>query len=162
MIVPGGGLAPDGSDWVPCRPNFFLSVRVLSRLFRRLLLEGLVKLHRRGRLRFFGDHAGLADPAAFAAWATPLRKIDWVVIVPEARLRHDAKEPFAGPKAVLAFATGLGPVAAIRGSPVALYAPCRHLEQPPDPRRCGPRDLPRQELSRRGAQATHDHDAGHS
>lgn len=103
MIVPGGGLAPDGSGWVPCRPNFFLSVRVLSRLFRRLLLEGLAKRHRRGRLRFFGDHARLADPTAFAAWATPLRKIDWVVVVPEARLRHDPKKPFAGPKAVLSY-----------------------------------------------------------
>ena len=106
MIVPGGGLSLDesssseaigqqnGSVWVPCRPNFFLSVRVLSRLFRRLFLEGLVKLHATGKLQFFNDHTGLADPAAFAAMLAPLRKIDWVVY---------AKEPFAGPKAVLAY-----------------------------------------------------------
>lgn len=94
MIVPGGGLSPDGSAWVPCRPNFFLSVRVLSRLFRRLFLEGLAKLHAAGKLRFFNDHADLADPAAFDAMLTPLRKTGWVVY---------AKEPFAGPKAVLAY-----------------------------------------------------------
>ncbi len=102
MIVPGGGLSVDGSRWVPCRANFFLSVRVLSRLFRRLFLAGLVKLHRDGRLAFFGDHAGLADRSAFDAFLDPLRRIEWVVY---------AKEPpdqvrgrlFAGPKAVLAY-----------------------------------------------------------
>ena len=94
MIVPGGGLSADGSEWVSCRANFFLSVRVLSRLFRRLFLDGLVKFHRQGRLTFFGDHAELADKAAFNAFLDPLRKIDWVVY---------AKEPFAGPKAVLAY-----------------------------------------------------------
>ncbi len=94
MIVPGGGLSADGSQWVPCRPNFFLSVRVLSRLFRRLFLEGLVKLHDDDRLTFFGDHKALADRSAFDAFLDPLRKTDWVVY---------AKEPFAGPKAVLAY-----------------------------------------------------------
>jgi hypothetical protein len=94
MIVPGGGLSVDGSQWVPCRANFFLPVRVLSRLFRRLFLKGLVKLHQGGRLSFFGDHAGLADRSAFDAFLDPLRKSDWVVY---------AKEPFAGPKAVLAY-----------------------------------------------------------
>ena len=94
MIVPGGGLSADGSQWVPCRANFFLPVRVLSRLFRRLFLEGLSKLHRGGRLAFFGDHAGLADRAAFDAVLEPLRSTEWVVY---------AKEPFAGPKAVLAY-----------------------------------------------------------
>jgi hypothetical protein len=94
MIVPGGGLSTDGSQWVPCRPNFFLPVRVLSRQFRRLFLDGLTRLHREGRLAFFGDHAGLADRTAFDAFLAPLRKIDWVVY---------AKEPFAGPKAVLAY-----------------------------------------------------------
>jgi hypothetical protein len=94
MIVPGGGLSADGSRWVPCRANFFLSVRVLSRLFRRLFLQGLAKLHRDDRLSFFGDHAGLADRSAFNAFLEPLRKTDWVVY---------AKEPFAGPKAVLAY-----------------------------------------------------------
>ena len=94
MIVPGGGLSADGSEWIACRKNFFLPVRVLSRLFRRLFLEGLAKLHRDGRLAFFGEHTHLADSAAFDAFLAPLRKTDWVVY---------AKEPFAGPKAVLAY-----------------------------------------------------------
>jgi hypothetical protein len=103
MIVPGGGLSTDGTSWIACRKNFFLSVRVLSRLYRRLILEGLSKLHKAGKLQFCGDHAGLIDRNTFDDFLQPLRKIDWVVIVPEARLRHDAKEPFAGPKAVLAY-----------------------------------------------------------
>ena len=94
MIVPGGGLAADGESWIACRKNFFLSVRVLSRLYRRLILEGLVKLHNAGKLRFFGGHVELADRAAFDAFLKPVRKIEWVVY---------AKEPFAGPKAVLAY-----------------------------------------------------------
>jgi hypothetical protein len=94
MIVPGGGLSPDGSEWIACRKNFFLPVRVLSRLFRRLFLDGLARLHRDGRLAFFGEHAGLADRAAFDAFLAPLRTAEWVVY---------AKEPFAGPKAVLAY-----------------------------------------------------------
>ncbi len=94
MIVPGGGLSPDGTRWVSCRPGFFLPVRVLSRLFRRLFLEGLSALHRAGKLAFFGDLEGLADPSAFAAWLAPLRKIERVVY---------AKPPFGGPEAVLAY-----------------------------------------------------------
>jgi hypothetical protein len=94
MIVPGGGLSADGSQWVPCRANFFLSVRVLSRLFQRRFLDGLVKLYREGRLAFFGDHEALADRSAFDAFLDPLRKSEWVVY---------AKEPFTGPKAVLAY-----------------------------------------------------------
>lgn len=93
-IVPGGGLAPDGAHWIACRPGFFLPVRVLLRLFRRRYLEELDKAHRAGQLRFFGDEAGLADPAAFAAWMKPLRQCEWVVY---------AKRPFAGPAAVLAY-----------------------------------------------------------
>ena len=93
-IVPGGGLAPDGSRWVACRPGFFLSVRVLSRLFRRRFLEELQRLHDVGALRFFGEHAVLAEPAAFKAWLAPLSKCEWVVY---------AKRPFAGPQAVLAY-----------------------------------------------------------
>jgi hypothetical protein len=93
-IVPGGGLAPDGTTWVACRPGFFLPVRVLSRLFRRRFLEELQRLHQAGRLQFFGEHAGLADAAQFKAWLAPLRKAEWVVY---------AKPPFAGPKAVLAY-----------------------------------------------------------
>jgi len=94
MIVPGGGLSADGIKWIACRKNFFLPVRVLSRLYRRLILAGLAKLHKAGKLHFFGDHAELGDRAAFDAFLQPLRKIDWVVY---------AKEPFAGPKAVLAY-----------------------------------------------------------
>ena len=79
MIVPGGGLSDDGSRWVSCRPSFFLSVRVLSRLFRRLFLAMLVAAHAAGQLKFFGDHAALADKAAFAAFLAPLRRTEWVV-----------------------------------------------------------------------------------
>ena len=94
MIVPGGGLSPDGTRWVPCRPGFFLHVRVLSRLFRRLFIEGLLALHRADALCFFGDLAGLSDAEAFAAWLAPFRKSEWVVY---------AKPPFGGPEAVLAY-----------------------------------------------------------
>ena len=93
-IVPGGGLSPDGQSWIACRPGFFLSVRVLSRLFRRRFLEELEQAHQSGQLRFFGDHAALADASAFAQWLTPLRQCEWVVY---------AKRPFAGPAAVLAY-----------------------------------------------------------
>ena len=94
MIVPGGGISPDGQRWVPCRPGFFLSVRVLSRLFRRLFLEKLIATHAAGRLSFFGDHAHLAEAPSFAAYLAPLRKAEWVVY---------AKRPFGGPEAVLAY-----------------------------------------------------------
>src|SRR4051794_1170581 len=93
-IVPGGGLALDGNRWVACRPGFFLSVRVLSRLFRRRFLEELLRLHQVGKLQFFSDHAALAETPAFKAWLAPLRKCEWVVY---------AKRPFAGPQAVLAY-----------------------------------------------------------
>jgi hypothetical protein len=93
MIVPGGGLSRDRTRWVACKPGFFLHVRVLSRLFRRLFIEGLLALHRASDLAFFGDLAGLADLDLFTAWLAPLRKPDWVVY---------AKPPFGGPEAVLA------------------------------------------------------------
>jgi hypothetical protein len=93
-IVPGGGLAPDADRWVPCKPGFFLPVRVLSRLFRRRFLEELENLHRDGKLKFFGDHLDLADPQAFADWLMPLRQCEWVVY---------AKRPFAGPEQVLEY-----------------------------------------------------------
>jgi hypothetical protein len=67
IIVPGGGISRDGQRWVSCRPGFFLPVRVLSRLFRRLFLEQLNALHAAGRLQFFGDHARLNERGAFAA-----------------------------------------------------------------------------------------------
>jgi hypothetical protein len=94
MIVPGGGLSPDGTRWIACRPNFFLPVRMLSKLFRRLILEKLATAHAAGQLRFFGPHADLADAKAFAAFLAPLRKTKWFVY---------AKQPFAGPEAVLAY-----------------------------------------------------------
>jgi hypothetical protein len=93
-IVPGGGISPDGSSWISCRPGFFLPVRVLSRLFRRLILEKLTAAHQAGQLKFFGQHAGLLDHGAFAGHLAPLRKVEWVVY---------AKRPFAGPEAVLAY-----------------------------------------------------------
>jgi len=93
-IVPGGGISLDGERWVACRPNFFLSVRVLSSRFRRRFLERLRDAHDAGRLRFFGDHAPLANPRTFADFLQPLRDIDWVVY---------AKPPFGGPDAVLAY-----------------------------------------------------------
>ena len=93
-IVPGGGLSPDGKSWVSCRPGFFLPVRVLSRLFRRLFLDKLAAAHSAGRLHFFGNHAQLGERQVFAAHLAPLRKIEWVVY---------AKRPFAGPRAVLAY-----------------------------------------------------------
>jgi Putative transposase len=94
MIVPGGGISLDGERWVACRPDFFLPVRVLSRLFRRLFLERLLVAHQAGRLKFFGDHTTLADPQAFAAHLARLRRSEWVVY---------AKRPFGGPQAVLAY-----------------------------------------------------------
>ena len=93
-IVPGGGVAPDGERWIACRPNFFLPVRVLSRLFRRLMLQRLVAAHADGALQFFGDHAGLGDITAFSAFLKPLLRTDWVVY---------AKSPFAGPDQVLSY-----------------------------------------------------------
>jgi len=94
VIVPGGGLSPDGARWIACKPGFFLPVRVLSRLFRRLFLESLAALHAAGRLAFFGDLAPLAATDAFDAALAPLRRSDWFVY---------AKRPFAGPQAVLAY-----------------------------------------------------------
>jgi hypothetical protein len=93
-IVPGGGLSLDGQRWVACKPGFFLPVRVLSRLFRRLFLEKLSTAHHAGRLQFFGAHQQLAEARDFADYLAPLRQIEWVVY---------AKRPFAGPEAVLAY-----------------------------------------------------------
>ncbi|MFL6796754.1 MAG: IS91 family transposase [Xanthobacteraceae bacterium] len=92
MIVPGGGISLDGSRWLSCRPEFFLPVRVLSRLFRRLFLERLTAAHK--QLQFFGNHARLNDAQTFAAYLAPLHKTEWVVY---------SKRPFGGPEAVLAY-----------------------------------------------------------
>src|ERR1700723_1308863 len=92
-VVPGGGLAPDGR-WVGCRPNFFLPVRVLSRLHRRLFLERLQVAFDKRELEFFGNLARFIEPAAFVRHLDALRNIEWVVY---------AKQPFGGPRQVLEY-----------------------------------------------------------
>jgi hypothetical protein len=94
MIVPGGGISLDGTRWIACRPNFFLAVRVLSALFRRLVLEKLTAAHQAGELAFFGKHASLTNARAFAAYLAPLRNSKWVVY---------CKRPFGGPEEVLRY-----------------------------------------------------------
>ena len=93
-IVPGGGLSMDNKRWVACRSGFFLPVRVLSRLFRRLFLEQLDQAHLDGQLTFHGNHAELSDRASFERYLQPTRRVDWVVY---------AKRPFAGPEPVLKY-----------------------------------------------------------
>jgi hypothetical protein len=93
-VVPGGGPSLDGTRWIACRPGFFLPVRVLSRLFRKLFLQNLQDAFDAGELRFFGNLAGLAGPTAFATGLDQLRRIEWVVY---------AKPPFGGPEQVLAY-----------------------------------------------------------
>jgi hypothetical protein len=106
-IVPGGGLSLDGERWVACRPGFFLPVRVLSRLFRRLFLDRLSDAHRAGTLQFFGEHQSLAEAKTFADWLKPLRQCEWVVYAKRPLRQCEwvvyAKRPFAGPDAVLAY-----------------------------------------------------------
>jgi Putative transposase len=94
MIVPGGGISLDSERWIACRPGFFLPVRVLSRLFRRLVLDRLAAAHRAGELQFFGKHAALVNTQAFAAYLAPLRNSEWVVY---------SKRPFGGPEEVLRY-----------------------------------------------------------
>ena len=91
-VVPGGGLAPDGQRWISCRPNFFLSVKVLSRRFRHLFLESLQKAYDAGQLQFFGALEPLRQPGAFAQRLARAKASEWVVY---------AKRPFAGPQQVL-------------------------------------------------------------
>lgn len=93
-VVPGGGLTPDGQRWIACRPGFFLPVRVLSRLFRRLFLELLRQAFERQELHFFNTLATLEDPAAFARYLAPVAQAEWVVY---------AKPPFGGPEHVLEY-----------------------------------------------------------
>ena len=96
MAVPDGGLSPDGERWLACKPGFFLSVGVLSRLFPRRFLEELAKAHRTGRLHFFGEHAAPAGASAFADWLAALRESEWGVY---------AKRPFAVPASLEACPT---------------------------------------------------------
>jgi hypothetical protein len=91
-VVTGGGLSPDGSRWIACRPGFFLPVKVLSRLFRRLFLDYLEKAFDSGKLRFFSSLEGLRERRGLLAYLAPSRKTRWVVY---------AKRPFAGPQQVL-------------------------------------------------------------
>ena len=91
-VIPGGGLASDGSGWVACRPGFFLPVRVLSRYFRRVLLAALEDAFESEQLRFAGALQPLSDPRCFAEHLRPARETEWVVY---------AKRPFAGPEQVL-------------------------------------------------------------
>jgi hypothetical protein len=94
MIVPGGGISPDGMRWISCRPNYFLPVPVLSALFRGRALTMLADAHADGRLKFFSAHAALADRKAFKRFLAPLRSIGWVV---------DSRPPVAGPEQVLRY-----------------------------------------------------------
>jgi Putative transposase/Transposase zinc-binding domain len=94
MIVPGGGISPDGTRWIAAKPRFLLPVLVLSALFRRRMLEALCLAHKAGKLVFFNNLAHLADAATFADFLEPLKEKKWHVY---------AKRPFAGPKAVLAY-----------------------------------------------------------
>jgi len=91
-VVPGGGISPDSKRWIPCPPDFFLPVRVLSPLFRRLFLEWMEQAFENGQLKFFSSLQELEDRKAFLRYLAPLRKKDWVVY---------AKKPFAGPQQVL-------------------------------------------------------------
>jgi hypothetical protein len=91
-VVPGGGLSPDGTRWISCRPGFFLPVRVLSRLFRRLFIEALEKAFASGELQFFSSLQSLREAKAFRRYLEPIRRADWVVY---------AKPPFGGPQQVL-------------------------------------------------------------
>jgi len=93
-VVTGGGPSLDGTRWVACRPGFFLPVRVLSRLFRRLFLQDLQNAFDTGNLRFFGKLSGLSDPEVFARHLDGFRRINWVVY---------AKSPCGGPEQVLAY-----------------------------------------------------------
>ena len=93
-VVPGGGISPDGKRWIACRPGFFLPVRVLSRLFRRLFLQGLATAFEVGELQFFADLVHLNQAKAFTATLAPLRTVEWIVY---------AKRTFAGSEQLLAY-----------------------------------------------------------
>jgi Putative transposase/Transposase zinc-binding domain len=126
-IVAGGGVSLDGTRWVASRPGFFLPVRVLSRLFRRLFLEGLVAAFKAGELKFFGDLASFKRAKEFAGTIAMLRATEWVVY---------AKEIFAGPEQVLAY--------------LARYTHRVAITKPSSARcRPDPRHLPLEGLSKR-------------
>jgi hypothetical protein len=93
-VVAGGGLSPDGTRWISCRPGFFLPVQVLSRLFRRLFLGYLQQAFDAGELQFFSSLEPLRERPAFLRYLAPIRYAEWVVY---------AKPPFAGPEQVLEY-----------------------------------------------------------
>ena len=137
MIVPGGGVSLDGQSWVACRPGFFLPVRVLSRLFRRLFLEKLVAAHAAGRLQFFGARANLADRAR-------VRAISGAVT--QGRMGGLQQTPLRRPRGRA-------------GLSVALHPPRRHLQQPPACLRRRRRRVQIQGLPRQGPRAAKSHEA---
>jgi hypothetical protein len=94
VVVPGGGLSPDGNQWISCRPNYFLPVQVLSQLFRRLFTEALKRAYVAGQLAFFSALAHLKERDAFQRYLAPVRRAKWVVY---------SKRPFAGPEQVLEY-----------------------------------------------------------
>jgi hypothetical protein len=93
-VVAGGGLADGDTRWIACRPHFFLPVRVLARLFRRLFMKSLEDAFDAGHLGFFGTLEQLRDRRAFQRQLASVRTAEWVVY---------AKAPFAGPEQVLAY-----------------------------------------------------------
>lgn len=93
FVVPGGGIGPNG-QWISCLPGFFLPVRVLSRLFRRIFLQGLCRAFENNQLAFFGELASLKDEAIFRRWLDPLKETEWVVY---------AKKPFGGPQTAIQY-----------------------------------------------------------
>ena len=137
MIVPGGGLSPDGERWIAARPNFFLPVLVLSKLFRRLMLEKLVAAHKAGKLIFFGEHAHLAERQGLRRLPGAAEE-DEVVRLLQAPLRR--------------------PEGCAR-LPLPLHPPRRHLQPAPDRSRRDERHVQGQGLPGRGARPLHDHDA---
>ena len=124
MIVPGGGISLDGERWVPCRPGFFLPVRVLSKLFRRLFLAKLAEAHAAGRLQFFGDHRRPQRPPRLCCLPGAAAQEELVRLCQAALRRTRGRA----------------------GLPVALHPPRRHLQQPADRARRGRRDVPLQGL----------------
>ena len=135
-IVPGGGLSPDGERWIACKPGFFLSVRVLSRLFRRRFLEALAQAHRSHRLRFFGELAALADARVRRlALSTALVRVGGLCQAPVRRPQSGA------------------------GLSVALHTPGGHLQQPASRHGRAGRYIPLERLSGRGPHAPQDDDA---
>ena len=129
MIVPGGGIALDGTRWVSSRPAFLLPVRVLGKLFRRLFLTRLNELHSKGRLAFFGHLAEFADRRAFLRHLAPVTKKRWVVY---------AKAPFAGPEAVLAYLSRYTHRVAISNSRLLAFDEAGVTFRYKDYRRSGP------------------------